>query len=82
MQENSIEWFDSLLESVLDFGLFSSECDDRDIAVSAEGAIVVIDYIRGVFIVCLIVDGMDNELLMRVSYFIMCSLVSAVIIDC
>lgn len=28
MQENSIEWFDSLLESVLDFGLFSCEGDD------------------------------------------------------
>lgn len=28
MQENSIEWFDSLLESVLDFGLFACEGDD------------------------------------------------------
>ena len=50
--------------------------------MSAEGFIVVIDDICGVFIVCLIVDGVDDELLMCVSDFVVCSLIGAVIVDC
>lgn len=50
--------------------------------MSAEGFIVVIDDVGRVFIVCLIVDRVDDELLMCISYFVMCSLIGAVIVDC
>lgn len=60
MQENSVKWFDSLLEGVFDFGLLSCEGDDWDIAMSAERSIVIIDNIGGILIAGLIMNGVDD----------------------
>lgn len=49
--------------------------------MSAESSIVIIDDVGGVFIVCLIVDRMDDQLFICVSYFVVCGLVSAIVVD-